>query len=839
MKGQLYRLPFLLNKKEMKHILLIVVFFALTIGSLLAQDHQKLNEKSDSISPYGIETRSSSFFKNKYLHNNFVHYIDNLSDNISYQAETTGDFQLPDLQFISINGNSYKWNKFYWNGFRTDSRLFAGTNLYNFDLYNHSFNIDLFNAAVQFTTDSSTPNSVAFRYNVGGLGGISPYTEELVNLYHPTALQRLFNANEYEQKILDNRRKMKGAGSVFLNFNLQSKGKKYLQQFYADFGTRMLVGFDFKGINNYYPEDFMKLEFKGELPFKIGQLFDQTYYLGNYSSRDNLFAELNLSSEESSKTRSNNISFFGKKKMGNIDYTSGITLSSNKLLHNDLNYTRNFIDQDGEAFEPWYPDAQVYEVSHAITFHKQLKNKFNVFFDGYNSLVSFNPLQNKFYNAVYAENVNLPYQSLYVYRWNSDKFTSGLLENTLRLNTQRQLTDKISFKAELNGTFDGMLLSNKTMMNVNWQGEFDFRYSPNDWFAIELNFSRKRVAYNFDHVKFFSNDYLNGDVYFWNDQNGDHQFQAEEQSEYFTSTGGKYHSVANRLKQQNYFTFDFPLVFTFGKHRFSMLNTYRKYNKQWYTSYAVDADQLGYTVFEGDKPIYFLNSGVVQYQVDEYPKSLLHSDTFYNFLMDAPFFLSSTLKYEYTSEKWYVSVAWSSFMMNGISAMGNGPLHNNVDVLSETTANPNNMYKLVGRLDQDRALAARILVSYQMNDRFKLTLSGKFKDGQPFTNFNTRLISNNSKDFQMAIWNNRPKGINPFDGEFGSRDDAFFNFEVRASYSGKIFENAFDLQLMVYNIYDFGTELVEFSFQPDQTTSRYAMEMNIPRGLMLTGKYYF
>ena len=91
----------------------------------------------------------------------------------------------------------------------------------------------------------------------------------------------------------------------------------------------------------------------------------------------------------------------------------------------------------------------------------------------------------------------------------------------------------------------------------------------------------------------------------------------------------------------------------------------------------------------------------------------------------------------------------------------------------------------------------------------------------------------------MAIWSKRTKGINPFNGDFGSREDAFFNVDVRTTYSGKVLKHNFDIQLMCYNLYDFGTELNEYVFQPNSTGSRYPLSLNIPRGFMVTGTMYF
>lgn len=780
----------------------------------------------------GNDSVSSAFFRDQYLHNNFAHYLDNYSDLVTYQTETTGDFQLPDLQLFSISGNSYQWNKYYLNGFRVDNRFFPGNSYYTPDLYNHNLIIDSYDTQLLFESDLKIDNSFSFRYNIGGLGGISPLTEELVNLYHPTASQRLYKPIEY-------RRNMKQAGSVYLNYNIKSNKQNYTQQLYVDFGTRNLVGFDFGGINSYYPEDFFRLQLNGALPLKVGELFDEINYLINTSSRQNLFTEVNFARNESAQYQNHQASIYGSATKDDLQYTTGITSSIHSLRHNDINFSRNLIDQDGEAFEPWYPDGSTLELSHSIFLKKQLKQHLSFEFDGYNSLLKFTPFVNDFIQSAYVENINFPYHSLYAYKWSSKQFASGLFENSLRLNFDKQVNQNWQIIANADATLDGMVLKQKTMIKANWQAQLNFLYQPNNHFSLALNFGRKRIAFNYDHIRFFSNDYLNGEVNYWVDANNDKLFQSDEMDELLTTTGGLYHGIQNGLKQPAYFIFEFPLEYTLGKHKFSMFNTYKKYSNQWTVQFEGAAEDFGDFSQVNYQPIYFLNNGPAYYEVQHYPEEYFSEATFLRMASNSPYYLSNTVKYAFNSEKITFSVAWTSYILTGVSALGNGPLQNNLGVLSESSANPNSRYKLIGRLDQDRALAARILLAYQINNEWKIALSGKFKDGQPFTNFNTALQTNEKNQQQLAIWNKRTKGINPFTHEFGSRDDAFFNTEIRISYSNRIGNMPFDIQLMAYNIYDFGTELVEYSFQPDETNSRYAMELNIPRGLICTAKFYF
>jgi hypothetical protein len=309
------------------------------------------------------------------------------------------------------------------------------------------------------------------------------------------------------------------------------------------------------------------------------------------------------------------------------------------------------------------------------------------------------------------------------------------------------------------------------------------------------------------------------------------------------TTGGKYHTAVARLQPQAYFTLDVPFYFRAGNHEFSILNTFTKYYNCWTTRFAQPATDYGY--FEND--VFFFTGGKeINYEVETMPQEIMQS----NFFTGTPFYASNTVKYQYTSSKILFSIAWQSYMMGGISTLGNGPLHNNIGVYSETSANPNiakattnpnERYKQVGRLNQDKAYVLRMMLSYRPTNFLSFAITGKFRDGQPFANYDTQFATDPNGNTQLAVWNHNSKGINPLDGDFGCREDAFFNFDFMTQFTGKAWNHAYELQAMVYNFYDFGTELAEYTFlkSADGDVERRSMEICIPRGLMVTGKIYF
>ena len=266
---------------------------------------------------------------------------------------------------------------------------------------------------------------------------------------------------------------------------------------------------------------------------------------------------------------------------------------------------------------------------------------------------------------------------------------------------------------------------------------------------------------------------------------------------------------------------DLPIYFTFGKdrrHEIAILSTIRKYYHQWYTTYADDG---------------------VTYTIGTMPLDLMSSRPGAR----TPHLLSNMVRYTYTGRKWFVQLSWQSYFMSGISALGNGPLSNNIGILSESTARPetgtvisegNLPYQANGRLNQDRAYIARIQVTYNACRYFSISLNGKFKDGQPFTNYEVRTRTVGSHE-EATILPYDARGINLANNAFGKREDAFFNFDLRATGRWWVKEYPMSLEVQCYNIYDFGTALTEYTF--DRNTAiplRTTMSMCIPRGLLVT-----
>ncbi len=787
----------------------------------------------DPLPQYGIETRTTDFFKERYHYNDLVHYLDNLDMYVTYQAETTGQFNQPDRLVFSIEGNSYRWNSYYLDGFRLDSRYFSGSTLYTPDLYLSSLALDYISSNLYFEQQRDSEAFISASYNTGGIGGISPGTAAAIHLFHRTASDRAYKDIEYRNKV-------NGAGTFSSTFFIEKNDKRYYHSQYLNFGSRDIVSFDNTGIDGYYAEEYASAQFSGDLPLTLGSLFDSTHYLANYAYRTNLNSEFYYSEQETSIYNGYSASLYGSAQRGDLSYTSGFSVSLHNSRHADINFSRNLYDQDGEAFEPYSPDGNTFELSHSILLKKELNEWLTLSFDGFNSLLYAAPSVSEFSNMIYTQMITEESATpLYIYDWSASSYASGLLENTLKLQGEKQLSSSLVLRADVAATLDAMLLGGgKSKVSPNVEMQVGLSINPNDWFSAELTLARRRISYTIEDLQFFSDDYLNADIYYTSD--------GVTKGDFFTSSGGALHTLSSSAQQPAYWALDVPVNFTFGRHRISFLQSARKYVNNWITSYDASASEYGYYREDGASgvDIFYLNSGATpHYVVDNYEDGLMGD----NFFTSSPFYFSSNVQYSYTAPKFMFSFSWQSYMQSGLSTLGNGPLHNNLGVLSESSANPNTLintgnpdsdYSYVGRLDQERAYVMRMFASYNLSEKLSFAFNFKFKDGQPFSFFDHSTQFDDNGNRQVAIYPSSTRGINTMDNDFGTREDAFFNIDIRATYLAKLFGRNCEMQLGFYNVYDFGTELTEYTFDQDLEASRYAMSLTIPRGLLFSLKYY-
>lgn len=778
----------------------------------------------------GIDAIASSFFGQWYQTTDLAHFLDNCSPYVVYESETTGEWNLGDQNVFSIAGNSFRQTKYRLNGMRIDSRFQVGSTMLHTEMDRTRLSLDYQNGELSFRDDDWQYQQIRLTGNVGNLGGISPGTRQLINLFHSSAEERTIDSRPMEM-----RNHVIGAGTLDATVAIPYHKIDYYQHAYVNYGQRAITAFDQTGISGMNTSDYYTAQLDGEIP--IGDVLHKLNYFFVTKGRSDYGSEFLYNLNEQGTMRAYQAGLYttlytpGYRSAIWGRLVAGLSYEMQDLKHNNLSFSRNLLDQDGEAFEPWYADGRMHSVNISVQYDQPLMDWLRIEAKGYNSLLHFRPTTATWSNELYTQSFfDAAPSSLYTYHWQSSPFTAGLIENEAKVVAEHHFGNGLKLYGHAGMSLDGILLGHdRSVVTPNWLAKFALDYQPAWWFRFGVSVSHHRMSYTWDDVRYLSADYMNGEVRYTDNT-------------LLTTTGGAYHTPDKQLwmHQPSYAVLDLPIYFTFGKshrHEIALLNSMRKYYNQWFTVFTdgVEANLVQ------ENELYFMQEGAKDYTVTTQPLDLMSSRVGGR----TPYYMSNTVQYTYTGRKWFVLLSWQSYLMAGLSTLGNGPLHNNIGALSESSANPNTyraqeevdkglLYQGNCRLNQDKSFILRMQVTYNACKYFSIGFNGKFKDGQPFSNYRTGTYISPTGHPQTALYYADAKGINMANNEFGKREDAFFNLELRATGRWWIHDIPMSLEVLCYNMYDFGTALTEYTFDEGFVHGRRTMSMCIPRGLLFT-----
>ena len=785
-----------------------------------------------------MDTVRSDWMREWYQWGDLRHYLDNYCDVTTYQTETTGGWGAPEPYYFSINGNSYRWNRYYIDGFRVDSRIAAGDAFYTPDMFSHSMAIDYNRGAVRWMRDTNQVQHVRLTGQAGNVGGYSRLARWLLeHIEGKSAIQRL-----YKDATRTTRKHTVGAGNIDAVYAIPLKGRTYLQHITADYGVRRQLCYDHDGINGTYDADYYQVQMDGQLTVDTNKVFDALYYIFRAGFRADGYSEFGYNDNEVAHQVRHSFSIYGTKDFGERGaLTTGLTYGLQRNKHRALDFTRNIIDVDGEAFEPWYPDGHTHELNWAVDYRYQILPWLQVHVEGYNSFLAFRPSERSWTNAVNLIGYHMSDPiALYDYRWTSRAFCAGMLENTVAVEADYQVLPWLRISGCLAATLDGMLVGGKSIVTPSWEAKAAFHIEHVKWFRMDIIAANYRIPYTYEKIQFLSNDYLNGEVYY------------AGTNTLLTTTGGRYHHITKGLQQPQYVAFDIPFVFTIGRHEISILSCFKKYYNTWSVRLAPGSTDSyePIAVQQGVKDN--LTYDIYRMKPQEREYLVCRAPATGHGLFNSPVFVSNVIKYTYNGKKVFVSFSWQSECISGVSALGNGMQTGDIQVLSESLASPNSVLvnanmqesnpriRSLGRLNQDRAYIARLQLGVNITENWQLSLSGKFRDGIPFAHYRTYISTDDAGHSQAIVWAANTRGINVKDSNFGERTDSFFNFDLRLKYRGDIKGVPFEVQAVCYNVWDFATELNEYCMYYDGATGkdlsghRYPLSLCTPRGLILT-----
>ena len=126
-----------------------------------------------SLSAQPTDTVRADFFRDYYHQGHLVHWLDALSDHTVYQGLHVGQWDESGQLMFSVDGNSFRWNRFYIDGMRLDNRFAPGSTNYVPNMEHYNLSIDSHASVLSFQLDTTSADYVQVSWNRGNLGGIN------------------------------------------------------------------------------------------------------------------------------------------------------------------------------------------------------------------------------------------------------------------------------------------------------------------------------------------------------------------------------------------------------------------------------------------------------------------------------------------------------------------------------------------------------------------------------------------------------------------------------------------------------------------------------------------
>ncbi len=775
------------------------------------------------------------FHPRRYLNSNPDNYIENFTHEAYVQNETAGDFSRPDDNTISINGASFKWNRYYWNGFAIHSLVNPGAGLHKIDLNKGIMKLDPSDLSLNFHDDIYTDSAF-----VRVRGQFSPFFDLIPNASeiaagitgHKSSFQRKVNDFDY-------RRRTDHQYSIY-TYLPTNRG---YNQFYFNKGKRFHTSFDKTGLVGDFPENYTHFNASNRTDINT-KYFNSWYTMFSARTRDAYQAEWNYEAQETGTEDQFSLSSFLKGGKNDFNYSLGLNMGYRSIDKQEDNFYRNVYDLDGEGFEPLYPFAKYIEMNPVISINKSFdssedewKRAFKLNGQFENGLIHFSPNkeeQQAFYYFDPSEEVG-DYTALYNYKLSSESFNTFLANDRVAIDWEK-IEGRSKFSAGLAGQYSGVwspdvAISDFSLdMNLGWEVKLRSNLS----FGLLL--AKRSMPLNYSLVQYLESSYLDGVQNKWQDSNNDQQFDESEINGLFRNYGGGNRGYADNLKMNKIYSLEIPIKWQITNvSRLELIGRFNSFRDLWWVSYDKAATEYGHfeeVVLEEDYPdsdnVFFLDNPDVGYVLKPFDTDLMTDNTETdNILFDNPFYAGATLSYYFDGKDVFIKTSFTAYEVVGPGMLGNGPQANSLGLMSDNMANPNANIHVLGRLNPDRSYLFSFMIGHNVSEKFNYSVIVNYKDGQSFNGYNTSI-----RNDQIAVWNHGIPGDNPFTGEFNKREDGFWNVELRAEYASKWRNKNITFHAEIYNFFDIGWEINEYTFRPFIQRQRPALDIQIPRGLI-------
>ena len=791
--------------------------------------HGLLNAQSapDSIYLHSIRPihHSAGFFSEILIQHNLSQIIDNFLDDTHVHLESTAGYDLPNPYQISFLGGSTDWTRYYFDGVRIDNPLRKGDAAFHFLVDREALEIKRAENTLHIKTGNSKAEHLKMEFTGPGIGNRVGFSDWFINNIsgHQSARQR-------EIFPLTDRPEINFQGQV----SMQKELFEYPFSIEINAGSRSHLDQDINGGNTVYDETYWQANLHGTL-LKTSLLpGGAVKFLTNLRSRSHDLAEFNYSRTETRSSQEWHQTIYAGSVDETTEQTIAVQLSSQSLDKNVSDFTRNILDQDGEGLHPYYQDGnqRAWTIAYHLKQKRSQSSPWYIALDFRNSWITFRPDQSTFSTQLYYLNTNRIFHSLSTTDWQSRDFHGGVLENSWTIGFEKSKGSK-AYLAKGGLQLNGVILESKSIVDFKPYIDLGFSWQLADHWTVGSRGYFRINPFNIEHLQYLSPDYLEGQVYFWNDENEDQIFSENERGTKKSSTGGKFRLPTSELGASSTLHLEFPITYHSGTFQLTVLPQYRQYRNTWHTEYNGDLEEFGRFETLNDRSFFLPESTNTQYRIVSYPTARMGTESWF---FNQPFYAGATLRAQKETEDWFFTASFTANMMVGASSFGNGVLHNQVNILSESTADPNLINNQVGRLDGERSFISRWLLRKKWKKNRFLTLQIKYKDGQSFANYDHFLFQEETGN-SVAFVQREVKGDNPLNGDRGRREDFLLNVDCRYRHIFSFNDGILSFEIHGYNLLDFGNETLEYTFGNINGYDRAPLELQVPRTFMISIAY--
>lgn len=795
---------------------------------------------------FGLDTRVRvpwDFFSQISLQPHLEMFLENYFDHAIYQLPAMGGYSYPDNYVFSLLGNSWLWNRYSYRGHALNDPFFDGTMLHRMPMFSRILDIDTI--AGQLTFYNHYEKQFYGRVTTGYLGSNIPYYKFLFDTYTQQSPQLR------DRPPTESRRRNRFTVDLFSKDYLQYDGNRLWLNTYARVQDRVINDFDINGNANPFTETFFQLSFNGEWERKDGSR--PWGWMATYTTRDQWMSEFYFRRKETSLIHDFALSGYYNEE-DKFSHRHIVHFNYKGINRHYPNFSRNLYDLTGEGLDPFFPSGDIFSISQ----HSYLGYGFDVVKKDFLTVETklshtvniFSPHQSSYSNPVYFQSPD-DFLSLYVTKWHSSPLAYVLLNYTFDLSINQVEEEGFKPYVEFGASLSGIGMNKESLLKVRPYFSSGIQILNGVYAGshqqLRIEVGRINVPFNNKLALFISDLYNNGKNYVWNDEDQDSILDSgEETSDLHSTTGGIYREVDKNLNQPHYYYLDIPYNVDFNNvWSFSIAAHYRIFKDQLWVKLNDVKSSGSYMTTNGVR-VYVSSLGKKHYTVYNLPSSKFPSSP--NWFNDSPFYMGMAAKITAVGDWYFFSLSFGAYLVNGITTLGNGPLHNSQGTLSELMGDPNTDYRNLGRLDSDRAYVGKLLLAFRFLPAFIGVMDFKYRDGQPIGQWNY-YVHGDKKQVSFIRNSVSADNILLYNGEFGTREDSIMSLDLRFQYtwkmkSSKIQESGEILEfgLNIYNLIDIARELAEFSFFSSGskiTSDRYALELQVPRGIEFSVRYRY